>query len=109
MIDPSCKDLITDLEVVLRDQGGGIKKTTKKTDPYFLRTHFSDALGYWISYEAPVNYFANTVGNHRIRQFLATTPITWIRRLMNILKNFVNVVVYYQLRVKDELEYAHIV
>ena len=56
MVDPGCIELITDLEVVLRDQGGGIKKVKKKQDPYFLRTHYSDALGYWISYEAPVNY-----------------------------------------------------
>lgn len=56
VIDPHCRELITDLLMVLRDKGGGIKKTTKKNDPYFLRTHFSDALGYWIHYEAPVNY-----------------------------------------------------
>ena len=53
-IDPSCKELIDDLEQVLRDARGGIKKTTDRKNPYFRRTHTSDALGYWINYEEPV-------------------------------------------------------
>jgi len=53
-IDPSCKELIEDLEIVQRDVRNKIKKTTNRRDPYFRRTHTSDALGYWISYEAPV-------------------------------------------------------
>lgn len=53
-IDPSCTELITDLEGVLRDQKGGVFKTRNKKDPYFRRTHTSDALGYWLSYEEPV-------------------------------------------------------
>lgn len=53
-IDPSCVELIADLEGVLRDNTGGIKKTRNRRDPYFRRTHTSDALGYWIAYEAPV-------------------------------------------------------
>jgi len=53
-IDPSCRELIDDLEQVLRDNRGGIKKTHNRRDPYYRRTHASDALGYWIAREAPV-------------------------------------------------------
>lgn len=53
-IDPSCQELIADLEQVLRDKHGGIKKTSDRKDPYFRRTHTSDALGYWVTYESPV-------------------------------------------------------
>ena len=53
-INPSCVELIADLEQVLRDPRGGIKKTYNRKDPYFRRTHTSDALGYWISYDEPV-------------------------------------------------------
>lgn len=53
-IDPSCTELITDLEQVVSDGKGGIKKTSNRKDMYYWRTHSSDALGYWIAYEAPV-------------------------------------------------------
>ena len=53
-IDPSCVELIADFEQVLRDPRGGIKKTFNKKDPYFRRTHVSDAAGYWLSKEEPV-------------------------------------------------------
>lgn len=53
-IDPSCKDLITDMEGVLRDEKGGIKKVRNRKDPYFRRTHWSDALGYLLAFEEPV-------------------------------------------------------
>ena len=53
-LDPQCVELIADMEQVLRDGRGGIKKTYNARDPYFQRTHTSDALGYWISYEAPI-------------------------------------------------------
>lgn len=53
-IDPSCVELISDMEQVLRDPKGGIKKTYNRKDPYFRRTHMSDALGYWISYDEPI-------------------------------------------------------
>ena len=59
-VDPSCRELISDLEQVLRSPDGAIKKVKNKKDPYFKRTHLSDALGYWISYEAPVRLQANT-------------------------------------------------
>lgn len=53
-IDPSCVELIADLEQVLRDGRGGLKKTFNRSDSYARRTHISDALGYWISREAPI-------------------------------------------------------
>jgi phage terminase large subunit-like protein len=53
-IDPSCEELITDLEQVITDGKQGIKKTFNKKDPYYRRTHMSDALGYWIFQEAPI-------------------------------------------------------
>lgn len=53
-IDPNCIELVADLEGVLRDSRGGIKKTYNMKDSYFRRTHTSDALGYWVHYEEPV-------------------------------------------------------
>ena len=54
LVDPNCPELIADFEQVLRDGRGAIKKTYNAKDPYFKRTHTSDAIGYWISYEEPV-------------------------------------------------------
>ncbi len=53
-IDPSCKELIADMEQVLRDPRGGIKKSHDRTDPYSRRTHSSDAFGYWCVFDEPV-------------------------------------------------------
>lgn len=53
-VDPSCIELVKDFEQVLRDNRGGVKKTHNRRDPYYRRTHTSDAFGYWISYEKPV-------------------------------------------------------
>lgn len=53
-VDPGCKELIADLEGVLRDQRGGILKVRNRKDPYFRRTHTSDGLGYWLAFEEPV-------------------------------------------------------
>lgn len=57
-IDPSCVELISDLEQVLLESSRGvqirIKKARKRNDPYSRRTHSSDGLGYWVSLEAPV-------------------------------------------------------
>lgn len=53
-IDPSCVELIADFEDVLRDNRGGIKKVSDRTNPYFKRTHASDSWGYLINYEMPV-------------------------------------------------------
>lgn len=62
-IDEGCVELIDDMEGVLTSPNGGIKKTNNRRDPYSRRTHSSDSLGYWISYEAPVksNTFAEKV------------------------------------------------
>lgn len=64
LIDPSCIELIADLEGVLRDQKGGIMKVRNKKDPYFRRTHTSDALGYWLSYEEPVRPPSDHIKSH---------------------------------------------
>ena len=53
-IDRSCEDLIADFEQVLRDGRGGIMKVRNKKDPYYRRTHWSDAVGYWVAFEEPV-------------------------------------------------------
>jgi hypothetical protein len=53
-VDPSCSELIDDLEQVVGDGKQGIKKTFNKKDPYYRRTHMTDALGYWIYQEAPI-------------------------------------------------------
>lgn len=53
-VDPSCTELIADMEQVLRDQRGGIMKVRNRKDPYFRRTHTSDALGYFLAFEEPV-------------------------------------------------------
>jgi phage terminase large subunit-like protein len=52
-IHPECPELIQDFEEVLTDHNGGIRKTKNSRDPYYKRTHMSDAVGYWVSYEAP--------------------------------------------------------
>jgi phage terminase large subunit-like protein len=66
-IDPSCVELIADLEGVLRDPRGGIFKVRNKKDPYFRRTHTSDALGYWISYEEPVKPPSDRLPSQKVR------------------------------------------
>lgn len=52
-IDPSCAELIADLEEVVHSRDGGIKKTYNRKDSYAARTHTSDALGYWLGVVAP--------------------------------------------------------
>ena len=50
IIDPRCKNLINDLEKVVNKQGTReIDKSNK------MLTHISDALGYAVTYEFPVN------------------------------------------------------
>jgi phage terminase large subunit-like protein len=70
-IDPECKELIDDLEQVLRDPHGGIKKSHNNKDSYYRRTHSSDALGYWLAYEAPVTTQRNF--GQRIFEQIAST------------------------------------
>lgn len=53
-VDQSCKELIRDMDQVVSDGKGGIKKVTNKKDPYYARTHYSDGLGYWVFAEAPI-------------------------------------------------------
>ena len=70
-VDPSCEALIQDFEQVIRDPRGGIKKTTDPGDPYFFRTHCSDAAGYWISAVEPVR---RVVDMDQFRQVHIRTP-----------------------------------
>ena len=53
-VDPKCTELVEDFEQVISDGREGIKKTFNRKDPYYKRTHTSDALGYWIAQEAPI-------------------------------------------------------
>ena len=54
-VDPSMTELIADFEGVLRDKHPGkILKIRNPKDPYFHRTHTSDAAGYWLAFEEPV-------------------------------------------------------
>ena len=53
-VDPECKELIQDFELVLRDNKGGLKKVYNKKNSYFNRTHLSDAFGYWIFLDSPI-------------------------------------------------------
>jgi len=59
-IDPSCRELIADFEQVISDGRGGIRKTTNRKDPYFRRTHTSDAFGYWVAWDDPVRSFTGS-------------------------------------------------
>ena len=61
-IDPSCTFLVEDLELVVRDSKGGIKKSHNKKDSYYIRTHISDALGYWLTYDNSPNILVNAGG-----------------------------------------------
>lgn len=54
IIDKGCTELIADLESVIYDRHNGIKKVALASDPYRLRTHLSDALGYLICRELPL-------------------------------------------------------
>ncbi|MGI0035717.1 MAG: terminase large subunit domain-containing protein [Nitrososphaera sp.] len=64
MIDPSCTELLSDLEMVVYDRNNSIKKATAQRDPYRMRTHLSDALGYWVYREAPVAPYRRMVESH---------------------------------------------
>jgi hypothetical protein len=59
-----CPELVKDLEHVLRDPRTIIKKSSKPTDPYRLRTHCSDTLDYLCAFEAPLPAYA-ALGRHR--------------------------------------------
>ena len=70
-VDPACSNLIDDLEQVVSDGKGGIRKTQNRKDVYYWRTHASDAAGYWVTYEAPV---LSTAGRRRGESKSIPTP-----------------------------------
>ena len=50
-----CPQLVLDFQqVVYKPNGKDILKSGDPDDPYYFRTHASDAFGYWIYYEMPV-------------------------------------------------------
>lgn len=53
-LSPRCVELSEDLETVQRDRKGGILKSHDKQDPYYQRTHTSDAVGYMAVAREPV-------------------------------------------------------
>lgn len=73
-LDPQCQELIADFEGVLRDQRGGVLKIRNKKDPYFRRTHTSDAAGYLLAYEEPVRVSGPRGGGQHVPQGLTSGP-----------------------------------
>ncbi len=63
VIDPSCRELIADLEQVQYDEHGQIEKGSSEDER--KRTHISDALGYWLVREFPVVTPKVSVGTMR--------------------------------------------
>jgi hypothetical protein len=59
VIGPACVELDADFCEVLRAPDGGILKTRNADNPYFMRTHASDAVGYCVAYENPVPVFSH--------------------------------------------------
>jgi hypothetical protein len=53
-VAPRCPELIEDFETVQRDRKGGILKAHDKKDPYYQRTHKSDAFGYMAAFREAV-------------------------------------------------------
>lgn len=75
-IDPSCVEMIADLEQVLRGDRGGIKKTRNSHDPYYRRTHSTDGLGYWISWDCPIT--VGEMGLARPKVQIKTPSYSWV-------------------------------
>lgn len=70
-VSPHCPELIKDLEIVRRDPRTIVAKSSRPGDPYRMRTHTSDALGYYIAYEAPLPVWAagrRPWGGHALRR-----------------------------------------
>ena len=65
-VDEKCPELIDDLDQVLMDRQGGIKKVNNMSDPYYRRTHMTDAIGYWITHENPVRRERMTYSRSRV-------------------------------------------
>jgi len=64
-----CPELIKDLrEVVTKEDGTKIVKSTRREDPYFWRTHASDAAGYFIWREWPVLRVARRAASRKRRR-----------------------------------------
>jgi hypothetical protein len=53
-IAPACREFIEDCETVQRNRFGGILKSHDPKDPYYQRTHTSDAFGYMAVFREPV-------------------------------------------------------
>ena len=70
VVHPRCKDFIADLNQVVLDKEGQIKKAVNRKDPYFRRTHWSDAFGYWVVFEQPVE----RMGSRRMPFIRIPTP-----------------------------------
>lgn len=66
LIAPRCRELIADMEGVLRDPRGGILKTYDRKNPYARRTHTSDALGCWVHHERPVREESTATRQSRV-------------------------------------------
>lgn len=58
LVDPSCVHLISDLEQVIFKDNGDLDKTSNP-----MLTHVSDAAGYWVHQEFPVQKPKATVGS----------------------------------------------
>lgn len=69
-----CPELIKDLEEVVYDARGRIKKTTDPKDPYTKRTHVSDAFGYWVVATAPVAPWIHSSGVWRAQPVTIPKP-----------------------------------
>ena len=65
-IDSRCRELATDLEQVIWkvDPNGNALSNLDKSDP--MRTHLSDALGYYVSREFPLRGFLGERGDPAI-------------------------------------------
>ena len=66
VLDTRCRELANDLEQVIwkSDPHGNVLSDLNKSDP--MRTHLSDALGYYVSREFPLRGFVGERGGPAI-------------------------------------------
>jgi hypothetical protein len=66
LVDPKCQELIKDFERVCwkSDPHGNLQNNLDKTD--LLRTHISDAVGYWVVREHPIRGVSGFMSGPRI-------------------------------------------
>jgi hypothetical protein len=66
LVDPKCRELIKDFERVCwkSDLHGNVQKDLDKSE--LLRTHVSDAVGYWVAREHPLRGVGGFMGGPRI-------------------------------------------